>query len=165
MEQVAVMANIFHDRKITRVFDLKGSLRGRFAAQIHGATASKDDLNIAQSPPETPSSNTLESVSGQTSRKNQSEWTTEALNGETGELNDERASDYTPREQGLRTLLDGDFLAFTEGRPMPLTDRAKAIFQMSILNVSSSLLSTLPVPSFDSHVGWHHRRILSSCLL
>lgn len=34
------------------------------------------------------------------------------------------------------TLLDGDFLEFTNGRPLPLTDRAKALFHMSVLNVS-----------------------------
>ena len=34
------------------------------------------------------------------------------------------------------TLLDGDFLEFTSGRPMPMNDRAKAVFHMSILNVS-----------------------------
>jgi hypothetical protein len=34
------------------------------------------------------------------------------------------------------TLLDGDFLEFTNGRPLPLTDRAKAVFHMSVLNVS-----------------------------
>jgi hypothetical protein len=168
MEQVAVMANIFHDRKITRVFDLKGSLRGRFAAQVQGTTAPKDDANAAtsvQSPPDTPSSNTVESIGGQTSGKNQSEWTTEALNGEADEPNDDRGSDYTPREPGLRTLLDGDFLSFTEGRPMPLTDRAKSIFQMSILNVSASLLSTLDTPSLDSHMEWNHGRTHSSYLL
>ena len=38
--------NIFYKKKITKTFDLKGSLRGRFAAQIQNA---KDD-----SQPETP---------------------------------------------------------------------------------------------------------------
>jgi 1-phosphatidylinositol-3-phosphate 5-kinase len=42
------------------------------------------------------------------------------------------------------TLLDGDFLEFTNGRPLPLTDRAKAVFHMSVLNVSAHLsLETL----------------------
>ena len=43
----------------------------------------------------------------------------------------------SPDEKGPATLLDGDFLGYTLGRPMPLTDRAKALFQMSILNVSN----------------------------
>ena len=37
MEQVAIMQNIFYNRKITKVFDLKGSLRGRFARNVHSA--------------------------------------------------------------------------------------------------------------------------------
>jgi hypothetical protein len=35
MEQIAVMQNIFYDRKISQIFDLKGSLRGRFASHVH----------------------------------------------------------------------------------------------------------------------------------
>jgi hypothetical protein len=138
MEQVAVMANIFYDRKITRVFDLKGSLRGRFAAQVQGASAPREDGNgptSAHSPPDTPSNSALDVQTRPLSRNNNSEWADEPVGREAEESNDDRASD-DPQEQGIRTLLDGDFLAFTEGRPMPLTDRAKAIFQMSILNVS-----------------------------
>lgn len=37
----------------------------------------------------------------------------------------------------ISTFLDGDFLEFTGGRPLPLTDRAKATFHFSILNVSN----------------------------
>lgn len=33
MEQVAVMQNIFYGRNISKIFDLKGSLRGRFTRQ------------------------------------------------------------------------------------------------------------------------------------
>jgi hypothetical protein len=170
MEQVAVMANIFYDRKITRVFDLKGSLRGRFAAQIQGSSASRDDGNgsaSAQSPPDTPSNSTLDVPSRPLSRKNNSEWADEPLGREADESHDERGSDDPPQELGIRTLLDGDFLAFTEGRPMPLTDRAKAIFQMSILNVSLKSLSaitflpllTLIARSFAGHtfLVYHQR--------
>lgn len=138
MEQVAVMANIFYDRKITRVFDLKGSLRGRFAAQIQGASASKEDVNgptPAHSPPETPSNGAQDVHTKPLSRKKNPDWADETVEREAEESNDDRGSDDPLQEQGTRTLLDGDFLAFTEGRPMPLTDRAKAIFQMSILNV------------------------------
>jgi hypothetical protein len=95
MEQVAVMANIFYDRKITRVFDLKGSLRGRFAAQIQGSSASRDDGNgsaSAQSPPDTPSNSTLDVPSRPLSRKNNSEWADEPLGREADESHDERTS-------------------------------------------------------------------------
>ena len=42
----------------------------------------------------------------------------------------------SPVVSSSATLLDGDFLEFTNGRPLPLTDRAKAVFHMSVLNVS-----------------------------
>lgn len=140
------MANIFYDRKISRVFDLKGSLRGRFAAQIQGASNSREEYSTtpAQTLPETPSSNTVDNTAAPTNRKRRTNWTDDALTGESVESGDEQrgrdtpASNDLPQEPGLRTLLDGDFLEFTQGRPMPMTDRAKAIFQMSILNVSAT---------------------------
>jgi hypothetical protein len=42
------------------------------------------------------------------------------------------------KKPSISTFLDGDFLEFTSGRPLPLTDRAKATFHFSILNVSYS---------------------------
>lgn len=113
MEQVAVMQNIFYNRKISRMFDLKGSLRGRFAAQIRKAKAEEGKSMDAS-----------ESTSTGGRRKGEETDDTEATS------TDEDAS-----ETGTATLLDGDFLEFTMGRPMPMTDRAKAVFQMSILNV------------------------------
>jgi hypothetical protein len=123
MEQVAVMQNIFYNRKITKIFDLKGSLRGRFAAQI---LSNKDD-----SQPDTPTHNKRNSDkwTDDPSNRNQTENSTDEENGEN--------QSQQGSESGPVTLLDGDFLEFTMGRPMPLTDRAKAVFQMSILNVSS----------------------------
>lgn len=46
-----------------------------------------------------------------------------------------RMGSQSPVVTSSATLLDGDFLEFTNGRPLPLTDRAKAVFHMSILNV------------------------------
>lgn len=54
---------------------------------------------------------------------------------DTGSERDEER--FGPRSKGSATLLDGDFLEFTAGRPMPMNDRSKAVFHMSILNVSS----------------------------
>jgi len=128
MEQVAVMQNIFYNKKITRVFDLKGSLRGRFAARVESA---KED--------------------GQPDIPNPEQWSDNQSNRSTsggGQVSDNNsivdgdAVDDLPKKEsktpksGPSVLLDGDFLEFTMGRPMPLTDRAKAVFQMSILNVS-----------------------------
>ena len=49
-------------------------------------------------------------------------------------------------------LLDGDFLEFTSGRPLPLTDRAKAVFHMSILN-DTLFLSIINVLDYSILVG------------
>ena len=46
-----------------------------------------------------------------------------------------RMGSQSPVVTSSATLLDGDFLEYTNGRPLPLTDRAKAVFHMSILNV------------------------------
>ena len=117
MEQVAVMQNIFYNRKITKIFDLKGSLRGRFAAHIQTA---KDE-----SRPDTPSH---ASDTSSLRRK--------ASDGPDDKKDDHSVLSDEASTSGPGTLLDGDFLEFTRGRPMPMTDRAKAVFQMSILNVS-----------------------------
>jgi len=127
-EQVAVMQNIFYNRRITKIFDLKGSLRGRFAAQIQSA---KDD-----SQPDTPT-HVSESSSGH--RKRTVEKWERSQRGEGDERSlgsSEQGESLSLSEHGPATLLDGDFLEYTFGRPMPMTDRAKAVFQMSILNVS-----------------------------
>jgi hypothetical protein len=125
MEQVAVMQNIFYNKKITKIFDLKGSLRGRFAAQFN---RSKDEAYSDQQQ-EKPKLSRKRSSGG---------WSDDGSTRDTDnsilDRNDIKAAGTAA------TLLDGDFLEFTAGRPMPLTDRAKALFQMSILNVSELLL-------------------------
>jgi hypothetical protein len=55
---------------------------------------------------------------------------------EVGSEKDEGYTGSNSKGQTTGTLLDGDFLEFTVGRPMPMNDRAKAVFHMSILNVS-----------------------------
>jgi 1-phosphatidylinositol-3-phosphate 5-kinase len=120
MEQVAVMQNIFYKRRISRIFDLKGSLRGRFAAQ-------KDEQGT-----ETPSRNKKRN---NTNSRNKSDDRSNLGDGFRRE-GVTAADAWKGGKTGPSTLLDGDFLEFTSGRPMPLTDRAKAVFQMSILNVS-----------------------------
>jgi 1-phosphatidylinositol-3-phosphate 5-kinase len=113
MDQVAVMQNMFYKKKISMIFDLKGSLRGRYAAP-------KEPTDEAEeSDPDDNEDN--------------------KLGGKNGDINDDNSllqdvvHRSTPTKAGPSTLLDGDFLDFTSGRPMPLTDRAKAVFQMSIL--------------------------------
>jgi len=55
-------------------------------------------------------------------------------------------------KKGPRTLLDGDFLEETFGRPMPMHDRAKAVFHMSILN-DTLFLSIINVLDYSILVG------------
>jgi hypothetical protein len=115
--------NIFYNRKITKIFDLKGSLRGRFAAQVQSA---KDGTQ-----PDTPA----HSEASSRPRKRGSEHGSDY--GDSDDGNDVNNGKDGYGEKGVTgTLLDGDFLDFTAGRPMPMDDRAKAVFHMSILNVS-----------------------------
>ena len=116
MEQVAVMQNIFYNKSITKTFDLKGSLRGRFATR-----KATDEVNFEAA------------GAAETGRKRHSETATE--DGES-EFGSEREELVVRLKGNSGTLLDGDFLEFTAGRPMPMHDRAKAVVHMSILNVS-----------------------------
>ena len=141
MEQVAVMQNIFYNRKISRVFDLKGSLRGRFAAQMQN--------NKDESQPDTPSAAGSDTYANNAKKLiSVDETTSETGQGKESPVDDEANQE----EKGLPTLLDGDFLEWTRGRPMPLTDRAKAVFQMSILN-DTLFLSIINVLDYSILVG------------
>lgn len=128
MEQVAVMQNIFYNKKISKIFDLKGSLRGRFAAQR------KDESSQEESNAKAKYNNVADSDNNS------------ILDGP------EQTILPTIKRDGPATLLDGDFLEFTSGRPMPLTDRAKALFQMSILN-DTLFLSIINVLDYSILVG------------
>jgi 1-phosphatidylinositol-3-phosphate 5-kinase len=96
MEQIAVMQNIFYGRNVSKVFDLKGSIRGRQAKMIQ-TDKEKDqvDRNEMLKPP---------------SNEFRAEMNTPTANS--GCIN-----------ASSQTLLDGDFLEFTGGAPMPLNDR------------------------------------------
>lgn len=141
MEQVAVMQNIFYNRKISKIFDLKGSLRGRFAAlqlqqKLQASASETVDLdNQKRVPSENfgngndSSDNSILDVSSHSHQERDN-------TSHTASVSNETSSQQQNVEPSPSTLLDGDFLEFTLGRPMPMTDRAKHIFGMSILNVS-----------------------------
>jgi hypothetical protein len=122
--------NIFYNRRITKIFDLKGSLRGRFAAQVQSA---KDGTQ-----PETPAHSEASSRPRKRGSEHGSDSGFPKLDGDSEGGNDGNNGKAGSGENGeaTGTLLDGDFLDFTAGRPMPMDDRAKAVFHMSILNVS-----------------------------
>mmetsp|Transcript_31801 Transcript_31801/g.68845 ORF Transcript_31801/g.68845 Transcript_31801/m.68845 type:complete len:2148 (-) Transcript_31801:1362-7805(-) len=142
MEQVAVMQNIFHGRKISKVFDLKGSLRGRFTQQLaekgrnakrHG---SSNDLADLDSPVDGDPIGSSRHSDG----------------NESGFSPGEDAEEADLLGPSVPTLLDGDFLEFTSGRPLPLNDRSKAVFHMSILN-DTLFLSIINVLDYSILVG------------
>jgi 1-phosphatidylinositol-3-phosphate 5-kinase len=142
MEQVAVMQNIFYGRNVSRVFDLKGSLRGRFAKNL----SSNRDKTDATSPSPTPKARY--SNYGSDSELSSDE-EGEASNSASEEESNNMCGESQP---SASTLLDGDFIEFTGGRPLPLTDKAKAAFHMSILN-DTLFLSIINVLDYSILVG------------
>ena len=159
MEQIAIMPNMFYNRKISVTFDLKGSLRGR----------------IAQKKPRVPEGSHSEPTIEKKKRKNR-----QATENSDSDSDDSKASTASGgsvheddgnvnktdsfrsvqeklKENPSVTLLDGDFLEFTGGRPLPLTDRAKAIFHMSILN-DTLFLSIINVLDYSILVGMDEER-------
>lgn len=132
------MQNIFYNKKISKIFDLKGSLRGRFAAQIQRPKEEGNAEFTLEGPilARKRSGNDKSSDDGST-RDGDNSLIEPLDNKIVGPIS-------LGMKSGPATLLDGDFLEYTAGRPMPLTDRAKALFQMSILNVSFLLSCTFP---------------------
>ena len=171
MEQVAVMQNIFFGRNIARIFDLKGSLRGRFTRQGNVDTE-KDPSELKRENKSTSktrrhrrsdsySSDDSESHSSiESSESSQSGDSKSDIDSDFDNIKHQESSaqkvysntDKVDKEASIPTLLDGDFLEFTKGRPLPLTDRAKAVFHMSILN-DTLFLSIINVLDYSILVG------------
>jgi len=99
------LQNIFYDRKISKVFDLKGSLRGRFAAHVQ---SSKEDSTLDSAPRDhgVPSGNT---------RTHQSDSDSGSRRGERAAGSDRNDAEDTQFARASGTQLDGDFLEFTRG--------------------------------------------------
>jgi Phosphatidylinositol-4-phosphate 5-Kinase len=191
MEQIAVMQNIFYNKKITKTFDLKGSLRGRFAAHMKGSSSAVDDqqsqyyedssnaagVGGGSSGAGMDSSNSGARQRQLTNQKHQNqhkesdrsnsigpdsadnynhpfgpgdETIGSSLGGGGGTTNNNSSSNNNKKGPG--TLLDGDFLDYMSGRPMPMLDRAKAVFHMSILN-DTLFLSIINVLDYSILVG------------
>merc|ERR1712127_652702 len=135
------MQNIFFGRHISKIFDLKGSLRGRFTRQ---GNVDKDKKPGKQSSQYKRSKLDATSDSNSFSSGGVEKDGKASSDAEKGEKPDKGGS--------IPTLLDGDFLEFTSGRPLPLTDRAKAVFHMSILN-DTLFLSIINVLDYSILVG------------
>ena len=143
------MQNIFFGRKISKIFDLKGSLRGRFTRQ---GNLDKDQHSKRSSYHRRNTSSSDSESSGSDEEDDNS-----FSDASDGSEKDEKASGEfekggKAKAASIPTLLDGDFLEFTSGRPLPLTDRAKAVFHMSILN-DTLFLSIINVLDYSILVG------------
>jgi len=153
MEQVAVMQNIFYGRKISKVFDLKGSLRGRFTRQGNSEKEKKAGKHSAHYR-RSKSDATSDSDSFLSGDEDDDSTSTSSGGTEKDEkiTSNAEKGEKSEKSPSSATLLDGDFLEFTSGRPLPLTDRAKAVFHMSILN-DTLFLSIINVLDYSILVG------------
>lgn len=154
MEQVAVMQNIFYGRKISKIFDLKGSLRGRFTRQGNVEKEKKSSKKSSQYR-RSKSDATSDSDSFSSGDEDDDDTLSTSSGGmeKDGKVStDAEKGEKTDKGASIPTLLDGDFLEFTSGRPLPLTDRAKAVFHMSILN-DTLFLSIINVLDYSILVG------------
>lgn len=161
MDQVAVMQNIFYERKISMIFDLKGSRRGRFAQQHVDKekemnTESSSDAKSHDCPSKEINKKSTDWMAIEES--DSEDYDSEESTSESSEDDDSSQPSYDSKEKKDSseslgaTLLDGDFLEFTAGRPLPLNDRAKAVFHMSILN-DTLFLSIINVLDYSILVG------------
>ena len=154
MEQVAVMQNIFFGRHISKIFDLKGSLRGRFTRQGNVDKDKKPGKQSSQYK-RSKSDATSDSNSFSSGDEDDDDSLSTSSGGveKDGKVSSDAEKGEKPDKGGsIPTLLDGDFLEFTSGRPLPLTDRAKAVFHMSILN-DTLFLSIINVLDYSILVG------------
>jgi len=176
MEQVAVMQNIFFGRNIARIFDLKGSLRGRLTRQgildkEKDSIKSKHGRRVKPRSPQRTRSESSGSSDDSESHSSDDECQSSASGSTSGGSKDESVGNQhssaqkvsadiekPEKEVPIPTLLDGDFLEFTSGRPLPLTDRAKAAFHISILN-DTLFLSIINVLDYSILVGINKEKI------
>ncbi len=124
------------------MFDLKGKVRGRFAKQSNQSDDKSNKKSKKKGKKKTVASGSDSEFSsdddvetGVTYRDSDDE---EGVAYSVGQDEPSSNGTGTPPEikPSMSTLLDGDFLEFTGGRPLPLTDRAKTAFHFSVMNVS-----------------------------
>jgi hypothetical protein len=152
MDQVAVMQNIFYGRKISKIFDLKGSLRGRLTRKGNLDEENKSRKKSSQYRRTKSDNSDSDSYSGDDDDDDTLSTSSGGIEKDEKDLTDLEKTEKTDKGTSLPTLLDGDFLEFTSGRPLPLTDRAKAVFHMSILN-DTLFLSMINVLDYSILVG------------
>ena len=166
---------MFYGRNITRLFDLKGSLRGRTTqagtqfSSKQGSTIDKmaiinenkdndhrkrdDDLSDDGRSQDDSNSFYSDSSSASDALTDEEMEDEQQRNGVTTDRGNYLHRTTNQNDEAVSTYLDGDFLEFTSGHPLPLNDRARAVFHMSILNVrgirtDSFILCLLTTRSF-----------------
>jgi hypothetical protein len=75
---------------------------------------------------------------------------------EDGGVGDDESSGAAKSGGSARVLLDDNFMEFTEGRPLPLHDRAKEYFNRAVLN-DTKFLSWINVVDYSILVGMDER--------
>lgn len=145
-------------RNISITFDLKGSLRGRFAKiKEKGDPKVTSESKAARRGFESPFSSGSESDDDNKSSTSGSSEENEAA---PSELRQRGAQDATHKSSTATStvFLDGDFLEYTNGRPLPINDRSKALFHNSILN-DTLFLSMINVLDYSILVGIDEERM------
>jgi len=135
-EQVVVMQNLFHSRDMTRVFDLKGSTRSRYVK-----------------PPVAPGNTAAGGAAAATAAGGASDTDGGDKDSEAdGEADGEAPGAVAEKEKVTVVQLDENLMEFTEGRPLPLHDIAKAYLNAAVLN-DSLFLSLVNVVDYSIVVG------------
>jgi hypothetical protein len=154
MEQIVVMPNIFYGRNVSYTFDLKGSLRGRhtkikekitdkneFVSQVGTYTKDSHVSYGSESDDDNHSS-----TDGSLDEKE------EAPSKEESKRISAQMITHKTSQASSTVYLDGDFLDFMCGRPLPMVDKSKTLFNMSIGN-DTLFLSTINVLDYSILVG------------
>lgn len=129
MENIIVMENIFYQRHITRVFDLKGTSRSR-RVDILGGKETFDEALMAR----------------RQLRK-------EVKTSEIFEQRKFRDSKVQATDLSPQVLLDDNLMELTNGRPFPLKHKAKIYFHKAVIN-DTLFLSIINVVDYSILVGF-----------
>jgi 1-phosphatidylinositol-3-phosphate 5-kinase len=154
MEQIVVMPNIFYGRNVSVTFDLKGSLRGRHTKIKEKITDKSESVSQAGSSAKDAhvSYGSESDDDNQSSTDGSIEEKEDAPSKEESKRISTQMSAHKNSQASSIVYLDGDFLDFTGGRPLPMDDKSKALFNMSICN-DTLFLSIINVLDYSILVG------------
>lgn len=139
LEPVVVMENVFYQRKITKIFDLKGSTKNRHVEPDNGPLKSFEAALIER-------------------RKYRRHLLHYYQCSEVNANAKNKSCDVSPPVSPViqvcgQTLLDDNFAALTDGGPFPLKHRAKVYFSKAVLN-DTLFLSRVNIVDYSILVGF-----------